>query len=159
MQRALQAFFFAQKGGFCHILVLQACLQYKKGFFNMATLQNQGTLRFTPEGGMQSTAVSNITSTVFDVSYGLRVTHGVAPSLFGNGETLRYVVVMENTGSGMLSAPEICVDLAGGVRAGDRDCYRCCKRLISMPKDPHISGDFAFLRRKSQKSEGFGAKI
>ncbi|MBQ9778242.1 MAG: hypothetical protein IJW22_04875 [Clostridia bacterium] len=81
----------------------------------MATLQNQGTLRFTPEGGMQSTAVSNITSTVFDVSYGLRVTHGVAPSLFGNGETLRYVVVMENTGSGMLSAPEIRVDLAGGV--------------------------------------------
>lgn len=80
----------------------------------MATLQNQGTLRFTPEGGTQSTAVSNITSTVFDVSYGLRVTHGVAPAFFGNGEALRYGVVMENTGSGTLSAPEIRVDLAGG---------------------------------------------
>ena len=80
----------------------------------MAILLNQGTLRYTPRGGMQEVAVSNTTSTVFEVNYGLSVSHGASPEIYGNGDSIRYSVVMTNTGSGTLYAPTIRVDLAGG---------------------------------------------
>lgn len=80
----------------------------------MPTLINQGTLRFTPEGGTQSVVVSNSTSTDFQVTYGLQLAHGASPENFVVGDTIRYAVVLENTGSGALSGATVTVDLANG---------------------------------------------
>lgn len=80
----------------------------------MATLFNQGTLRFTPEGGTQTSVSSNITGTEFDVTYGLAVSHGASPETYAVGDTIRYAVVLENTGSGSLVLPTVTVDLGGG---------------------------------------------
>lgn len=80
----------------------------------MPTLLNQGTLRFTPHGGTQTSISSNITSTEFDITYGLRVSHGASPEVYAVGDTIRYAVVLENTGSGNLILPVITVDLGGG---------------------------------------------
>ena len=80
----------------------------------MATLFNQGTLRFTPEGGTQISVSSNITSTEFEITYGLAVSHGASPETYVVGDTIRYAVVLENTGSGSLILPTITVDLGGG---------------------------------------------
>ena len=80
----------------------------------MATLINQGTLRFTPAGGTQSSVISNSTATDFQVSYGIRVVHGASPDTFVVGDTIRYAVVLENTGSGALSSPTVTTDLGGG---------------------------------------------
>lgn len=81
----------------------------------MATFFNQGTLRFTPQGGTQTSIASNITSTEFDVTYGLLVSHGASPETYAIGDTIRYAVVLENTGSGSLVLPVVNVDLGGGV--------------------------------------------
>ena len=70
----------------------------------MATLFNQGTLRFTSQGGTQTSISSNITSTEFDITYGLSVAHGASPESYAIGDTIRYAVVLENTGSGTLIA-------------------------------------------------------
>ena len=80
----------------------------------MATLLNQGTLLFTPQDGTQSSAVSNTTSTVLSVSYGLEVTHGASPVNFTNGSEIAYTVILRNTGSGALALPQATVDLGGG---------------------------------------------
>lgn len=80
----------------------------------MAILQNQGTLRFTPQGGVQSTAVSNITSTELEITYGLEVIHGANPTTYTEGDTVTYTVILRNTGSGALVLPAVTVDLAGG---------------------------------------------
>ena len=80
----------------------------------MATLYNQGTVRFTPQGGVQSSAVSNITSTELDVFYGLQVSHGASPLTYGAGDTVLYTVILQNTGSGALILPVVTVDLGDG---------------------------------------------
>lgn len=80
----------------------------------MATLFNSGTLFYTPEGGVQSSAVSNVTTTTVDVSYGLQVAHGASPDSFAVGDIITYVVVIENTGSGSLVNASATVDLADG---------------------------------------------
>ena len=79
----------------------------------MATLLNQGTLLFTPEGGTQSSVVSNTTSTDLTVSYGLSVSHSAAPTTYGTGDVILYTVVLRNTGSGTLILPTVTVDLGG----------------------------------------------
>jgi len=79
----------------------------------MPTLLNQGTLRFTPSRGTQSSVVTNTTSTVLTVSYGLEVSHSAYPETFGNGDTILYTVVLRNTGSGTLVLPTVTVDLGG----------------------------------------------
>ncbi len=80
----------------------------------MATLYNQGTLRFTTRGGVQDSVTSNITGTVLDITYGLEVSHGASPSTYAEGDTIRYTVIMRNTGSGALILPTAVVDLADG---------------------------------------------
>ena len=79
----------------------------------MATLLNQGTLTFTPEGGTQATVSSNITSTELEISYALNVSHAAFPETYSEGDTIRYTVVMSNEGTGTLVAPTVTVDLAG----------------------------------------------
>ena len=80
----------------------------------MPTLLNQGTLLFTPEGGTQSTALSNVTSTTVNVSYGLSVAHGASPETFVVGDVITYSTVLTNTGSGTLNDVQIAVDLGNG---------------------------------------------
>ena len=80
----------------------------------MATLQNQGTLLFTPQGGVQSTVVSNTTSTELQITYGLEVIHAAYPMGYTDGDEITYMVIMRNTGSGALILPTVTVDLAGG---------------------------------------------
>ena len=80
----------------------------------MATLQNQGTLRFTPVGGVQQAAVSNITTTELEITYGLEVIHGASPTNYTNGDTVTYTVILRNTGNGALVLPTVTVDLADG---------------------------------------------
>ena len=80
----------------------------------MPTLYNQGTLRFTPALGGQSTIISNTTSTDLEVTYGLEVSHGASPVTFGTGDTIVYTVILCNTGSGILVLPEVTVDLGDG---------------------------------------------
>jgi uncharacterized repeat protein (TIGR01451 family) len=80
----------------------------------MVTLFNQGTLRFTPRCGAQTSIVSNTTSTELEVAYGLEVSHGASPETYTNGDTIVYTVVLRNTGSGSLILPTVTVDLGGG---------------------------------------------
>ena len=80
----------------------------------MAILQNQGTLLFTPQGGVQGSAVSNMTSTELEITYGLEVTHGASPLTYTEGDIITYTVILRNTGSGTLVLPTVSVDLAGG---------------------------------------------
>lgn len=80
----------------------------------MATLLNQGTLRFTPRCGTQTSIVSNMTSTDLEIVYGLEVSHGASPVTYTNGDTIVYTVVLRNTGSGTLVLPTVTVDLGGG---------------------------------------------
>lgn len=80
----------------------------------MATITNQGTLLYTPAGGTQVSLNSNTTSTELDITYGLDVRHGVTPSTYTPGDTVLYTVLLKNTGTGTLYAPQISVDLAGG---------------------------------------------
>ena len=80
----------------------------------MATIFNQGTLTFTPLGGEQASVQSNTTGTELDVSYGIEISHGAAPETYIEGDTIRYTVVVRNTGNGTLADPVVTVDLAGG---------------------------------------------
>ena len=80
----------------------------------MATLLNQGTLRFTPQGGVQDSVVSNTTSTELEITYGLEVIHGANPITYTDGDTVTYTVILRNTGSGALVLPTVTVDLADG---------------------------------------------
>lgn len=80
----------------------------------MATLLNQGTLLFTPQGGQQRSVESNTTSTELSVCYGLEVTHSVSPVNYTDGSSLVYTVILRNTGSGALALPQVTVDLGGG---------------------------------------------
>lgn len=80
----------------------------------MATIFNQGTLTFTPEGGTQTTVSSNITGTELTVTYALNVSHAASPQTYTEGDTVRYTVAMSNEGTGTLTDPTVTVDLAGG---------------------------------------------
>lgn len=80
----------------------------------MATLLNQGTLRFTPRGGTQTSVISNTTSTALEITYALEVSHGASPETYVVGDTIRYTVLLRNTGSGSLFLPAVNVDLADG---------------------------------------------
>jgi uncharacterized repeat protein (TIGR01451 family) len=80
----------------------------------MATIFNQGTLTFTPEGGTQTTVSSNMTGTELTVTYALNVSHAASPQTYTEGDTVRYTVAMSNEGTGTLTAPTVTVDLAGG---------------------------------------------
>lgn len=80
----------------------------------MATIFNQGTLTFTPEGGTQTTVSSNITGTELTVTYALNVSHAASPETYTEGDTIRYTVAMSNEGTGTLTDPTVTVDLAGG---------------------------------------------
>ena len=79
----------------------------------MATLQNSGTLLFTPALGEQSAVVSNTTVTDLSVDYGLEVAHGASPTTFAVGDEITYTVLLRNTGSGTLILPTVTVDLGG----------------------------------------------
>ena len=80
----------------------------------MATLFNQGTLRYTPVGGTQGLIVSNITGTEVEVGYGLEISHAASPATFAEGDTIVYTVVLRNTGSGTLTDLVVRADLADG---------------------------------------------
>lgn len=80
----------------------------------MATIFNQGTLTFTPEGGTQTTVSSNITGTELTVTYALNVSHAASSQTYTEGDTVRYTVAMSNEGTGTLTDPTVTVDLAGG---------------------------------------------
>ena len=80
----------------------------------MATLINQGTLRFTPASGTQQSLSSNITSTEVNVYYGLEVTHAATPTTFTVGDTIFYTVLLRNTGTGTLYNPFVTVEATGG---------------------------------------------
>ena len=77
----------------------------------MATLLNQGTLLFTPQGGTQGSVVSNTTGTELEVSYGLEVTHTASPATYTAGDAITFAVILRNTGSGTLILPQVTVDL------------------------------------------------
>lgn len=80
----------------------------------MATLINQGTLRFTPAYGAQQSLVSNITATEVSVLYALEVTHAASPTTFSVGDTIIYTVLLRNTGTGTLYNPFVNIDVTGG---------------------------------------------
>jgi len=80
----------------------------------MATLINQGTLRFTPTYGTQQSLVSNTTVTEVSISYALELTHAASPTTFSVGDTIVYTVLMRNTGTGTLYNPFVNIDVTGG---------------------------------------------
>ena len=80
----------------------------------MATLFNQGTLYYTPQGGMQVSAVSNTTGTDVAVTYGMELYHTASPETFGVSDTILYTVALQNTGTGTLVNAVVESDLGGG---------------------------------------------
>ena len=141
----------------------------------MPTLLNQGTLRFTPDGGVQTSVSSNITSTEFDITYGLSVAHGASPESYAIGDTIRYAVVLENTGSGTLILPTVTVDLGGGAldyvegsataflyANGDVRAYPFTVTrgsVIFNFSDPLPAGGIVFLTYDAVVNAGAGATI
>ena len=80
----------------------------------MATLFNQGTLLYTPEGGEQRSIVSNTTGTEVTVDYGLEVEHAASPDTYAPGDSIVYSVIVRNTGSGTLFDLAVRAALADG---------------------------------------------
>lgn len=80
----------------------------------MATLQNQGTVVFTPAGGERTTVVSNTTNTEVEISYSLSVSHAAYPVTYTAGAEILYTTLLRNTGSGAYYLPEIVSDLGAG---------------------------------------------
>ena len=80
----------------------------------MATLLNQGTLKYTPCCGEQTTVSTNVTATDVVVTYGIDVLHSVTPDTFSVGGVLSYTVLIRNTGTGTLYAPTVTVSEVGG---------------------------------------------
>ena len=76
----------------------------------MAILNNQGTLLYTPQGGTQSSLISNTTVTELNVTYGLEVSHAATPTEFVTGDTISYTVLLQNTGTGPLYNPFVTVE-------------------------------------------------
>ena len=90
----------------------------------MATLMNQGTLYYTQRCREQQSLTSNTTATEVEVSYGLRVFHGVTPDTFTVGDTVSYTVVLENTETGTLFTPNVTVGVTGGTLSLVADSVR-----------------------------------
>lgn len=99
----------------------------------MAILSNQGTLLYTPQGGTQSSVVSNITATELNVTYGLEVTHAATPSTFVTGDSISYTVLLRNTGTGTLYNPFVTVETGGALdyQEGSATAYLYANGAVS----------------------------